>query len=262
MRRLPSRHFRQFWPPVLVADLPSTRRRSKPGPHQPMAPPSGPCHLDVPAQVPEVPPPCPGDLGIAVEVSLARARPCFHPSWVVIILENVASASCPPPPDEHLRARRLERVLSGYVAPDSMPRRKRSRSHSDDPDAPSSPDHDEISDVDDSGHDLPPAATGVENPDAAGSDDEDLDAAVDVEDQIELFGGNLHPPEYYSRAMEVFNQDDYESEDYKTGTTLLLDSVEGQWFRFCDEVVYHDKEVKPPPSYELVSLSRLHSFFK
>jgi hypothetical protein len=37
-------------------------------------------------------------------------------------------------------------------------------------------------------------ATSIEDPDI---DDVDVDDEADVEDQMALFGGNVHPPEYY-----------------------------------------------------------------
>lgn len=68
-------------------------------------------------------------------------------------------------------------------------------------------------------------ATTVEDLDV----DDDLDAEIDVEDQMQLFGGNVHPPEYYQRAVEEFNESAFDCEDYSSGTNLLLDTVEEQW---------------------------------
>ena len=34
----------------------------------------------------------------------------------------------------------------------------------------------------------------------------DVDADVDLEDQIQLFSGNVHPPEYYRRAVQELNK--------------------------------------------------------
>ncbi|KAK8859446.1 C2H2 finger domain-containing protein [Apiospora arundinis] len=142
-----------------------------------------------------------------------------------------------------------------------MPRHGRSYPDPDDSDASFSPDGDEVFDVDDSEDENMSAATSVKDFYTAGIHDQDLDeiddvdAEVDVEDQIQLFGGNLHPPEYYIQSMEVFNQDDYESEDYKEGTTRLINSVEEQWFRFC-------KVVKHPDSYSLISICLLYKFFE
>ncbi|KAK7927845.1 hypothetical protein PG985_004843 [Apiospora marii] len=142
-----------------------------------------------------------------------------------------------------------------------MPRLERSYTDSDDSDASFLPEDDEVFDVSDSEADTHSSATSVKDLDLAGIDDpgvddaDDADAEIDVEDQIQLFGGNLHPPEYYLQSMEVFNQDDYESEDYKEGTTRLIDSVEEQWFRFC-------KVVKHPNSYEPISVCLLYSFFQ
>jgi hypothetical protein len=60
-------------------------------------------------------------------------------------------------------------------------------------------------------------------------DDADIDGEADIEDQIALFGGNVHPPEYYRQAVEAFNESTFDSEDYSGGTTVLLDAVEEQW---------------------------------
>ncbi len=70
-------------------------------------------------------------------------------------------------------------------------------------------------------------ATSVEDPNTV--DDEDLDLEVDLEDQVHLFGGNIHPPEYYQQAIRNFNEAEYESEDYSDGTTLLMDTIEAHW---------------------------------
>ncbi|KAI3340357.1 C2H2 finger domain protein [Ustulina deusta] len=52
---------------------------------------------------------------------------------------------------------------------------------------------------------------------------------LNVEDQLKLFKGNTHPPEYYRQAVVTFNTSDYESEDYALGTTRYLDGIEEQW---------------------------------
>ncbi|GKT52612.1 uncharacterized protein ColSpa_12793 [Colletotrichum spaethianum] len=63
------------------------------------------------------------------------------------------------------------------------------------------------------------------------TDLEDLEenAQPDVDDQIKLFGGNLHPPEYWRKAVEEMNESDFECQDYSPSTTALLDNVEEQW---------------------------------
>lgn len=60
-------------------------------------------------------------------------------------------------------------------------------------------------------------------------DDADVDDEADVEDQIALFGGNIHLPEHYRQAVEDFNESAFDCEDYSPGTTSLLDAVEEQW---------------------------------
>lgn len=56
----------------------------------------------------------------------------------------------------------------------------------------------------------------------------DLDQDVDVEDQLQLFGGNAHPPEYYRRAIEEFNESDFEGEDYSPRITILINAIKEQ----------------------------------
>lgn len=58
-------------------------------------------------------------------------------------------------------------------------------------------------------------------------------ANVDVEDQIQLFGGNVHSPEHYRQAVEEFNDIDYETQDYSDGSLLLLDACEEQWRQYA-----------------------------
>lgn len=57
---------------------------------------------------------------------------------------------------------------------------------------------------------------------------------VDVEDQIQLFSGNVHPPEYYRQAVEEFLDSAYETQDYNTGSLLLLDACEEQWHQYAN----------------------------
>jgi hypothetical protein len=58
-------------------------------------------------------------------------------------------------------------------------------------------------------------------------EDLDIDEA-NVKDQTVLFGGNVHPPEYYRQAVGEFNESAFDCEDYSPRTTLLLDAVEEQ----------------------------------
>ncbi|KAJ0329333.1 hypothetical protein COL922a_012866 [Colletotrichum nupharicola] len=65
--------------------------------------------------------------------------------------------------------------------------------------------------------------------DATDVEDLEEDDDFDVEDQVRLFDGNVHPPEYWRRNVEGFNEDPYACQDYSPGTTVLLDAVEEQW---------------------------------
>ena len=51
----------------------------------------------------------------------------------------------------------------------------------------------------------------------------------DVDDEASLLAGNKHPPEYYLKSLQQFDDSVFTSEDYSPGTTLLLGGVEKQW---------------------------------
>jgi len=110
-----------------------------------------------------------------------------------------------------------------------MPKVRHNWHDADDSDASFSPEQDdegdELFDADEPEGDPDPDATSIDDFDIELVDDAD----VDFEDQLQLFGGNIHPPEYYQRALEEFNEGDFETEDYKRGTAILLDTVEEQW---------------------------------
>jgi hypothetical protein len=105
-----------------------------------------------------------------------------------------------------------------------MARHRRPR---DDDSEDSSPEDDnDLFNVDDNECDSDTDATNIEDLDIG---DVDVDAEIDVEDQSALFGGNVHPPEYYRQAVEEFNESAFDYEDYNPGTNSLLDAVEEQW---------------------------------
>ncbi|EFY90641.1 hypothetical protein J3458_013381 [Metarhizium acridum] len=81
---------------------------------------------------------------------------------------------------------------------------------------------------------------------------------LDVEDQIQLFGGNIHPPEYYRRGIEEFNESTFIGEDYSPGSTILLDAIELQWQQFCNEVLSRN----PQACFESISIGILYKFFE
>ncbi|KAH0593457.1 hypothetical protein MHUMG1_08915 [Metarhizium humberi] len=94
------------------------------------------------------------------------------------------------------------------------------------------------------------------------TDGTDLDVQdndnLDVEDQIQLFGGNIHPPEYYRLGIEQFNESSFGGEDYSHGSTVLLDAIEVQWQQFCNEVLSRDPHV----CLESISIGILYKFFE
>ncbi|KAK1961500.1 hypothetical protein LY78DRAFT_588565 [Colletotrichum sublineola] len=91
------------------------------------------------------------------------------------------------------------------------------------------------------------------NEDEDGSDTD----ATDFEDKIKLFGGNLHPPEYWRRALEDMDDRGFECQDYSLSTTALLDNVEEQWRLYCNKVLRRD----PQQCYETLSIKILYNFF-
>ncbi|KAK1658505.1 C2H2 finger domain-containing protein [Colletotrichum godetiae] len=93
------------------------------------------------------------------------------------------------------------------------------------------------------------------NEDEDGSDTDATDVE-DVEDQIKLFGGNLHPPEYWRKAVEDMNESEWECQDYSPSTTALLDNVEEQWRLYCEVLDRH-----PRRCYETLSITLLKNFF-
>jgi hypothetical protein len=101
-------------------------------------------------------------------------------------------------------------------------------------------------------------------------DPEDPD--IDLEDQGQLFGGNLHPPEYYRHGLEDFNEEAYDSQDYSPGTTLLLDAIENQWHEYVciTTLAIHTNSDsrfckflgrEPTECYKSLSIKLLYSFF-
>lgn len=110
-----------------------------------------------------------------------------------------------------------------------MARRQHDSAEADDSDASFSTSIDDVSDVSDV--DMDEVQDGPD-PDLVALDDVDDsfdDGDIDVEDQLQLFEGNTHPPEYYRQAIVDFNESDFDGEDYSPGTTRLLDGVEEQW---------------------------------
>lgn len=57
------------------------------------------------------------------------------------------------------------------------------------------------------------------------------DKDVDPDDIAQLFDGDLYPPEYWRKAVEEFNESQFDGEDYAPGSTALLDGIDDQWSR-------------------------------
>ena len=78
--------------------------------------------------------------------------------------------------------------------------------------------------------------SGSEDEEAYETDltDNDVDTEETIHDGeesnlIQLLADNEHPPEYYIRQQEEFDESEYTKQDYSNGSTKLLDRIEGQW---------------------------------
>jgi hypothetical protein len=115
-----------------------------------------------------------------------------------------------------------------------MTRRQRSFDNVHDSDASFSPsEDDELFDIDDNHGDKFTEATELDMDDFT-PDDSDSDLSgenFDIDDQVPLYRGNVHPPEYYSRAIEEPAQRDPYAR-YAPGTKLRLIEVENQWGQY------------------------------
>ncbi|CCF42280.1 C2H2 finger domain-containing protein [Colletotrichum higginsianum] len=140
-----------------------------------------------------------------------------------------------------------------------MPPRQRCHVDASNSDDSLSPSDDDISDgTSNANEDVFDVNEDEDGPSTDATDIEDLDkeAELDVEDQIMLFGGNLHPPDYWRRAVEEMNESEFEGQDYSPSTMALLDNVEEQWRLYC-EVLNRD----PRHCYETLSIKLLYNFF-
>jgi hypothetical protein len=60
---------------------------------------------------------------------------------------------------------------------------------------------------------------------------DDRDKVIeDVDDFTDLLADEVHPPEYYLKQLEEFDETEFTIEDYSEGTTHLLDRIEEQWY--------------------------------
>ena len=81
--------------------------------------------------------------------------------------------------------------------------------------------------VDDTGYETSPTDNDEESNDTGDFGDNCDD--FDIEDQVQLFDGNLHPREYYLNQLKEFNEAAFDNEDYSKGSTILLDRIEELW---------------------------------
>jgi hypothetical protein len=113
--------------------------------------------------------------------------------------------------------------------------------YSDSPDELSSSDEDEVFDLEADDAEASDSETSVtdiddqENNDAGDFGDDCGD--FDVEDQVQLFDGNLYPREHYLRQLKEFNEAAFDDEDYSEGTTILLDGIEELWNQYVARTI-------------------------
>lgn len=54
-----------------------------------------------------------------------------------------------------------------------------------------------------------------------------------LDDDEELFDGNVHPPEYYGRDMQDLDERAYLKKNYAEGTLEMVNRVERQWTEYA-----------------------------
>ncbi|KAJ9656079.1 hypothetical protein H2201_008651 [Coniosporium apollinis] len=86
--------------------------------------------------------------------------------------------------------------------------------------------------------------------------DTDADGDEGVTNRAWLLADQDHPPEYYLKQLEEFDDSEFTKEDYAAGSTLLLDRIEEQWCQYCTYI-----GIDPEKTYRIVSIKLLYSFF-
>jgi hypothetical protein len=61
--------------------------------------------------------------------------------------------------------------------------------------------------------------------------DTDMPDGSDDDDLARLLADNNHPPEYFLRQEQEFDESEYTKQDYSEGSTQLLDCIEAQWLQ-------------------------------
>ena len=59
--------------------------------------------------------------------------------------------------------------------------------------------------------------------------DVDTGSNDDGDDQAWLLTDEDHPPKYYLKQLNTFDEAEYAKEDYKPSSTYLLDRIKEQW---------------------------------
>lgn len=93
-------------------------------------------------------------------------------------------------------------------------------------------DEDEVFDVEVDDARSETSLTDIENRESDIDDFDDDCGDIDIEDQVQLFDGNLHPREYYLKVLQEFNEAAFDEEDYSPGTIILLDGIEELWNQY------------------------------
>jgi hypothetical protein len=73
--------------------------------------------------------------------------------------------------------------------------------------------------------------TDVDDFDELIEDIEDIEDAEGGIDCAYLLADEVHPPEYYLKQMDDFDESEFTTEDYGDGTTYLLNQIEEQWYQ-------------------------------
>lgn len=107
-----------------------------------------------------------------------------------------------------------------------MGRRKHSIDDTDDSDVSYSPEDNTVFDTDEEVNEVSGVEIDITDPKDLGDNLDNGVNNVNVDDQIYLFDGNVHPHEYYQNGVVTFNETKVEGGDYSAGTKILLDAVQ------------------------------------
>ena len=105
-------------------------------------------------------------------------------------------------------------------------------------DSSSSSDEDEVFDVEADDAASVTSLTEIDDHESRDGYDFDDDCGdIDIEDQAQLFDGNLHSREYYLKGLQEFNEAAYDGQGYSPGSVVLLDGIEELWNRYVTQMI-------------------------